>query len=267
MTDKRNILVIGDAHATPQSSNRRFDWLGNFIIERQPDIIVCIGDFADLSTLSSYDKGTKAAWGKTYKADVNATVDAQKRMFAPIEKYNNTMGKKKKAGYHPRTVHVLGNHDDGRYNSFLQKFPEFQEHISLDDLRYGEHWDEVVPFLVVKQVQGISFSHFFYRQSQRYPLPSAKAVAAFNHKPSAWGHTHLLDTDATAYDINGRRIQTTNVGCYLDLKELRGDTFNYTGGHGSNRWWSGLVEFKDTNEHGEYDLCTHSIENIQRDYG
>jgi len=264
-SDKKNILVIGDAHATPQSSNRRFDWLGNFIIEKRPDIIISIGDWADLSTLSSYDKGTKASWGKTYKADVNSVIDSQKRTFAPIQRYNNTMGKKKKAGYHPQTVHILGNHDDGRYNTFLSKNPEFQDHIGISDLKYDEYWDCVVPFLKIKEVSGISFCHFFYRQSQRYPLPSAKAVSAFTHRPSIWGHTHLFDTDGTSYDINGRRIQSTNVGCYLDPVD-RGDTFNYTGGHGSNRWWSGLVMLKDVNQYGEYDLDTYGIESIQRDY-
>jgi len=97
-SDKKNILVIGDAHATPQSSNRRFDWLGNFIIEKRPDIIISIGDWADLSTLSSYDKGTKASWGKTYKADVNSVIDSQKRTFAPIQSTTIRWERKRKPG-------------------------------------------------------------------------------------------------------------------------------------------------------------------------
>ena len=102
-------LIIGDSHATPQSPNRRFEWLCNFIVEQQPDLIVSIGDMADMSTLSSYDKGTKAAWGKTSKADVASVRDAQAKLFGPTQKYNNPQGKKKKAGYHPHTIHTLGN--------------------------------------------------------------------------------------------------------------------------------------------------------------
>lgn len=258
------ILIIGDSHATPQSPNRRFDWLGNYIISQQPDVIVNCGDMADMSTLSSYDKGTRTAWGKTYKADVASVLDAQARLFAPTIKYNNTMGKKKKAGYRPKTIHTLGNHDDGRYNTFLNKNGEFTDHISIKDLCYDEYWDEVVPYLDVANYSGIAFSHFFYNKSQRYPLPSAKAVLGHNHCSSVWGHTHAFDY-AMTYSISGRRLVALNPGCYLDTKD-RGDTYNYTGGQGDSRWWNGVCILHDVTPFGEFDVEQISAERLQRDY-
>jgi len=258
-------LIIGDSHATPQSPNRRFEWLGNFIVEQQPDLIVSIGDMADMSTLSSYDKGTKAAWGKTYKADVASVRDAQAKLFGPTQKYNNTQGKKKKAGYHPHTIHTLGNHDDGRYNTFLSKNPEFSEHISIKDLHYDEYWTDVVPYLDVATYSGVSFSHFFYNKSQRYPIPSAKAVLSHNHCSSVWGHTHAFDYCMT-YSISGRRLIALNPGCFLDTVD-RGDTYNYTGGQGDTRWWNGVTVLHDLNPYGEFDVEQISTERLQRDYG
>jgi hypothetical protein len=60
----RSHLVIPDAHAMPGLDNRRFDWLGQFIIDTKPDVIVCIGDFFDMAALCKYDKGTTEAEGR-----------------------------------------------------------------------------------------------------------------------------------------------------------------------------------------------------------
>ena len=81
-----NLLVIGDPHAHPDYDNKRFTDLGRFIVKSRPDIVVCIGDMADMPSLSMYDKGTKGFEGKRYKKAVAAVIDAQEKMFAPIRK-------------------------------------------------------------------------------------------------------------------------------------------------------------------------------------
>ena len=258
-------LIIPDSHATPQSPNTRFDWLGNYIVEHRPDFIVNIGDIADMSTLSSYDKGTKTAWGKTYKDDVASVLDAQDRLFKPVRKYNATQTKRKKIKYDPDTIHTWGNHCAGRYNTLLNKQPEFEGHISIEDLQYQKYWKVNVPYLSVTTYSGISFSHFFYNKSQRYPLPSAKAVLTFNHRPSIWGHTHAWDY-ALTYDVAGNRLAAVNVGCYLQPNE-RGDTFNYAGGQGVSRWWNGITVLHGVTDKGEFDVEQISAERLQRDYG
>lgn len=84
-----NLLVIGDPHAHPSYDNSRFTKLGNFIAREKPQIIVCIGDMADMPSLSSYDKGTKGFEGRRYKKDVESVIDAQKKLFAPIKKFED----------------------------------------------------------------------------------------------------------------------------------------------------------------------------------
>ena len=34
-------------------------WVGKYLVEKKPDVIVQIGDFADMPSLSSYDVGKK----------------------------------------------------------------------------------------------------------------------------------------------------------------------------------------------------------------
>lgn len=53
------ILIIGDSHSKPSVSNRRFDWLGKLIADEKPQLVVDLGDFGDMESLSSYDKGKK----------------------------------------------------------------------------------------------------------------------------------------------------------------------------------------------------------------
>ena len=53
--EPKDLLIIPDCHAAPEYDNKRFSALGNFIVEQQPEIIVCLGDLADMPSLSSYD--------------------------------------------------------------------------------------------------------------------------------------------------------------------------------------------------------------------
>lgn len=260
-----NILVIPDSHASPQSSNERFEALGNFIVERRPDAICNIGDMVDLSTLSSFDKGTRQAWNRTYKDDCEAGKDAQRKLFKPMERYNNTMGKKKKARYNPYTFHTLGNHCAGRYDKFLSTNPEFEGAIGIADLEYGRWWNDVIPYLQPFSYSGISFSHFFYLKSSRYPISSCRILIKAFHTPAIFGHTHSLDF-ALDYGINGRRIGAVNVGCFLSPEpQDRGNTFSYTGA-GSLRWWNGIVMLNDVNEHGEFDVELISTPRLYKEY-
>ena len=84
----KDMLIIPDCHASPDYDNRRFEALGNFIIKEQPEYITCLGDFADMSSLSSYDKGTKGFEGRRFKKDIVSAIDAQVKLFAPLKKFN-----------------------------------------------------------------------------------------------------------------------------------------------------------------------------------
>ena len=72
-----NLLIIPDGHAHPDYDNERFRALGKFIIKEKPEYIVCLGDLADLPSLSSYDRGTKGFEGRRYRKDVESVINAQ----------------------------------------------------------------------------------------------------------------------------------------------------------------------------------------------
>ena len=69
------IIVVPDQHAIASHNNDRADWLGQLIKEVKPNVVWNLGDCADMPSLSSYDKGTRAFHGKSYKADIDAHID------------------------------------------------------------------------------------------------------------------------------------------------------------------------------------------------
>jgi hypothetical protein len=51
------ILVIPDMQVKPGVDLAYVERIGSYIVEKQPDVIVNLGDMADMESLSSYDVG------------------------------------------------------------------------------------------------------------------------------------------------------------------------------------------------------------------
>jgi len=123
MKDKK-YLVIPDQHAHPEYHNERANWIGELIKETRPDVVVNMGDAADMSSLCSYDKGKKDFQGRTYRKDIDSHLDFQDRIWSTVRK------SKKKL---PRRIFLHGNHEN-RIAKTIQIQPELENTISFDDL-------------------------------------------------------------------------------------------------------------------------------------
>ena len=244
-------LVIGDAHSNPDVSNRRFDWLANFIEHHRPDVIVDIGDWGDFDSIGKYNKGKMASWNQSYSQDVNTFRDASKRAFSKIKRIK---------GYNPQIERFGGNHEEGRIEKFVNENPELAGTIKLSDLGLNDFGARYTPFRKPKVINGVAYCHYFYDKDSRYAIQSARAVLNKKHMSSVYGHTHIKDmAEGTRGD--GKRVTALNVGCFLDPNQLMG----YAGPQARERWWSGLVMLNDVSD-GEFDVEFHSIERIQRNY-
>ena len=116
-------LVMGDPHCTPKASNDRFLWAGKLARDLKPNVVVCMGDFASMDSLSSYDKGKKQFEGRRYKKDIDHSHDA-------LEKFNKGLD-----GRRPRKIMLLGNHED-RIDRTVDDIPELEGTISTDDFKF-----------------------------------------------------------------------------------------------------------------------------------
>jgi len=146
-------LVIPDVQAKDGNDFTFLKCLGNFIVEKQPDTIICIGDFADMESLSTYDKGLKSFEGKRYTKDLFAARDAMDALLEPLFRYNKTAKKNKHKQYKPRMVLTLGNHEN-RINRAINEDSKLEGLMSIDDLPYQD-W-EVYPFLDVVVIDAIA---------------------------------------------------------------------------------------------------------------
>ena len=57
-------MVIPDCQVTPDTPTDHLRWIGEYMVEKKPDLVVCLGDFADMESLSSYDIGKKSYEGR-----------------------------------------------------------------------------------------------------------------------------------------------------------------------------------------------------------
>ena len=236
-----NLLVIGDPHAHPDYDNSRFTTLGKYIARERPQIIVCIGDMADMPSLSSYDRGTKGFEGRRYKKDISAAIDAQKKLFAPINKVR---------GYKPKLHMCIGNHED-RIVRAVNTTPELDGAIGLHDLKYEDFGWKVTPFKRSVVIQGISFSHYFTSGVAGRPISSVHighALVTKLHCSAVQGHSHLFNhSEQTRPD--GQKIFGLSAGCFSHPKYTESwcqDT--------EYQWWRGVIMLEGLDGEGYYNV-------------
>lgn len=218
----RKHLVIPDCQVKPGVDVSHMDWVGRYIADKQPDVIVCIGDFADLPSLSSYDRGKKSAEGRTYAEDVQSVHRAMKRLLAPIHALNKDRKRRRKAPYKPRMVMTLGNHED-RIRRAIEDDSRLFGTMSLKDLRYEEAGWEVHPFLEVVNVDGICYSHYFTSGVMGRPVTTARALVKAKHSSCVMGHVQTTDVYMGDTRADGKAIVGLFVGtCYLHSEEYLG---------------------------------------------
>lgn len=233
---KKDILIIPDAHAHPDFSNNRFVHLGRFIRAVKPDLVVSVGDFADMAALSQYDKGKVSAEGRRYERDVRASVDALDKMMHECRRSN------------AKFFITLGNHED-RINRAASEAPELYGTLSTEDLQFEEYGWDVTPFREILELQGWLFSHYFSAGISGRGIGgqnAAQHMVKKKHCSCVQGHSHLLGMYEEVRG-DGKRLTGLSVGCYVHPKMVEGwnkDTFSM--------WWRGVVLIRGA-QHGQYD--------------
>ena len=78
-------LYIPDVQIRPGDDTKFLRNIGNYIIDKTPEVLICGGDFADMPSLSSYDVGSKSYEGRRYLKDVVAAQQAMVELLTPID--------------------------------------------------------------------------------------------------------------------------------------------------------------------------------------
>jgi len=244
-------LIIPDIQAKPAHKLVHLRWLASYIRSKRPDCIVQMGDLGDFPSLSSYDRGRRAAENRRLDADVRAFERAAQLITPKIR------------GYNTKLIFTEGNHEDR-----IRRFENDNAELSGSLFSPTEHmaslgW-ESHQFLEVATWQGVSFSHFFPRTMQgtttagssRNGASTALAMTKANMTSCVAGHKQGLDT--AIYNLQGKRIRGIIAGSFY----LHDEGYHTPQGHS---YWRGVLMLNNVRQ-GDYDLTEVSIDYLRRKY-
>lgn len=230
--------------------------IGLYLVDKRPDIVVCLGDFADMPSLSSYDIGKKAFEGRRYTKDVQSVRDAQAALFEPLNDLQRQQYRNKKKVYEPVRIMLLGNHEN-RINRAINNDAKLEGLISIDDLSYDAYWDRVHPFLEVVVIDGIAFSHYFTTGQAGKPSSTANAQLNKQHMSCIAGHQQGLQI-AMSQRADGTRLTSVIAGSCYEHDE------DYLGVQG-NKHWRGFLMLHEV-DNGQFDLMTVTLNYLNKKY-
>lgn len=218
-------LLIPDCQVKEGVDLTYLTHIGHYIVEKKPDVIIQIGDFADMPSLSSYDVGKKSFEGRRYKTDLEIVQTAMAALFRPLEDFNAKARKNKEKQYTPRKILTLGNHEN-RINRAVENDSKLDGTIGINDLKYEDFGWEVYPFLEPVVVDGVAYCHYFTSGVMGRAVPNARQLAIKKHMSCSMGHVQNWDIHREVR-ADGKPIIALFAGsCYLHNEDYLGPQGN-----------------------------------------
>ena len=249
-------LVLPDVQLRPGDNLDFLTAIGNFIVTKQPDVVVCLGDFADMPSLSSYDVGKKSFEGRRYKNDIEAAHKGMATLLEPLFNYNERAKKYHEKKYIPKLVLTMGNHEH-RITKAVENDAKLEGVLSIEDLHYRKFGWEVHNFLDVVTIDGVAYSHYFVTGLLGRPCSSAQMQLTKKHMSLIAGHQQGLQI-ATGHRADGKRLTSVIAGSCYEHSE------DYLGPQG-NKHWRGFLMLHEVSD-GEFDLMPVSLKYVKGKY-
>ena len=248
-------IVIPDCQIRPGDNLNYLYRIGMYIAEVKPDVIVNLGDFADMPSLSSYDIGKKSFEGRCYTDDVNIVVKAMAVLMFPILREQSRLINNKKKRWNPLFVLTLGNHED-RINRAIDNDRKLEGLISVDDLEYDKYW-KVINFLEPIVIDGICYCHYMTPGKKNIAISTARTLITKRHMSCIVGHQQGRDV---AYDkrADGKRITSIIAGSCYEHDE-------YYMSPQDNKHWRGIIRLSEVSD-GEFDEMFISLNYLKKKY-
>lgn len=237
----RKHLIIPDCQVRPGVDVSHMTWIGNYIADKQPDVVVCLGDFADMESLSSHSLAGEKE-GKRYQRDVSSAREAMAALLEPVTCMKRV----------PQLHLTLGNHED-RIRRTVANNPHLEGAIGIGDLGYQSEW-KVHPFLKVVQIDGIDYAHFFTSGIMGRPCASAAAMLRERQRSCVQGHVQRFDI---AVHPKSQQTAIMAGNCYL-----HDETYLTPQGNSTKRQ---IIVLHEVHQ-GRFDLMAVSLDYLKRNY-
>ena len=232
-------------------------WAGHYAVDKKPDKIIFIGDHWDMPSLCTYDYGTKGFEGRSYLEDIKAGNRALTEFMGPILEEQHRQRTNKHKVWKPELVFLMGNHEN-RISRAINADRKLDGLLTYDDFNLAEWGFEVVPFLEVKVLDGIAYSHYFTSGVMGRPVSSARLMLNKKHMSCVMGH--VQDRDIAF----GKRADGTQMTGIFAGIFYQGDQDYLT--PQTNGSWSGVWMLNDVKD-GAFDEMPISINYLHKTYG
>lgn len=244
---RRTHLLIPDAQVKEGVPLEHIDAASRLIVDLQPEVITCIGDWWDMPSLSRFDApGSENAEGQRTEIDIAVGNAAMRRLTKgwPHKKYK------------PEAHFLFGNHEH-RISSYIASNPKMKGILGLHQLELG-NW-KVHKFLTPVEIDGVSYAHYWYNNMTGKAL-GGQARNMLDKIGFSFVQGHRQEYQYARKELpNGRTLHGLIAGAFHMHDE------HYKGAQ-ANKHWRGLVLLHDVCE-GEYDVEVISIERLLREYG
>ncbi|UAV89719.1 metallophosphoesterase [Pseudomonas phage COT4] len=254
----RKHIIIADTQCKPDEGLEYMGYIGQYIAEKRPDVVVHIGDHWDFPSLSSYDKGKKVMEGRRVIDDVKAGHDGMAALMQPIKALQEQQRANKKKVYSPKMVFCPGNHED-RFDRYANDNPELYGLVGTDTLKLEQYGWEVAPYLKPVCVDGIYYVHYLVNPMNGRPR-AGNAAAQLKAVGSSFvvGHKQVLDIAIADNQLDGKyRIGIINGACYPHDEAYKG--------HQGNQHFRGIMVLNEV-EDGFGLPCPVSLDFLTKKY-
>ncbi len=246
----RSHMVIPDTQVKPEVPIDHLRWIANYALEMRPDVIVQVGDWADMHSLSAYDKGKRCYEGRRYVRDIEAANTSLDLFEKTIEDYNRTHPDD---AYNPDKHLTYGNHEH-RIIRATDLDAALHGKLTLDDLDFARRGWTTHPFLEVVTIDGVQYSHYFISGSLGRPVSSAAALLKVRGGSATMGHVQRFDV--------GVHPQTQRIGLFCGVCYQHNEEYLGPQGNEAPRQIIMKHEVKD----GRYDLMAVSLNFLRKRY-
>jgi len=249
--------VIPDGQIKPGDDLTHIKWAAKAIVEYKPDVVVVIGDWWDLPSLSMHDApGSKEAEGRNVLSDIEIGNVAFELLVGPMQKERARIIRNRKKPWRPECHFLFGNHED-RLTRAISRDPRFDGLLTLDALKtpgFTRH-----AYQKIVEVDGIKYCHFFPNVYSGRAI-GGTIVNRLNHIGSSFvqGHQQGFLYASKAYPdhikhglVCGRFYQHHESYRAEDVQKVE---------------WNGICVLNGV-RNGDYDLMPLRMDYLEKSYG
>jgi hypothetical protein len=250
-------FIIPDCQVRPGVPTDHIDWIAQAIVDYKPDVIVNIGDFWDMPSLSSHDgPGSLHMEGARYEEDISVGNEAFKRLVKPLRDEQMRLDRRKQKSWNPRCIWTKGNHENRIYRAIIND-PRFAG--TIGDHHLNTQGFERYEFLEPVHVNGIYYAHYWQMEKSNRNISGSldnrinKICDSFvaGHEQGLLLHRRPLPT--------GRTIHAVIAGsCYLHDEGYRGLQ--------RNNDWRGIVILNDVRDRGDCEPMPLTLDYLCKKY-